>query len=137
MTRKIRGLVVFLIAIIIFSYAFKDTNVVQEVSTDVYEFVYEIYDDIKERISDSTTTETIKDISTGIKDFEKTPSNWTMTNRTAVPATAKDAKGGISIEEEWTHTSGFKMYRHDVKTVHGISIKNHPHWRLYSKPGGD
>ena len=134
--KTIMSLVSLLLIVVIISTissSLKDTEIVYEVGSVFSDVTETIVNAFKEVFADvpSKKEVVIDNLSSGIKDINKNPSNWQMTNRIEIPATSKNAKGGISIEEEWTHIStGFKMYKHDVKTVKGKSIKRHPHWRL-------
>ncbi|MCL2405219.1 MAG: hypothetical protein FWC92_06700 [Defluviitaleaceae bacterium] len=84
------------------------------------------------RTNDSITITTASTTYEKYQDVRRNPSNWEMTDSASEPATSREAPGGIATEEEWTHIpTGVKVYIHDVRTVYGISIDNHPHPRAY------
>lgn len=135
---------VVIVAVVVYTFENVDVAVISEsliaIGEDIYDSTTVTFKEIKEKfvlLLSDIYPEIITNVSEGIKDIRKNTSNWEMTNRIVVPATSGKAPDGISIEEEWTHTSGFKMYKHDVQTVDGKSIDGHPHWRGYSKPNGD
>jgi RHS repeat-associated protein len=75
-----------------------------------------------------------RSLSDRIRDFQQNPKDWVRVSTSAEQATARSAKGGISLETTYRNKiTGEVIHIHDVYKSSGAQIPNHPSYRDFGK----
>ena len=75
-----------------------------------------------------------RSLSERIADFRANPQNWQRVSASAEQATARSARGGVSIENVYRNpVTGETLHVHDVFKASGNQIPKHPSFRDFGK----
>ena len=68
--------------------------------------------------------------------FRQNPTDWERASATAERATARRARGGVSVESVYVNkNTGETLHIHDVFNPSGAQIPNHPTFQDFGKKG--
>jgi hypothetical protein len=75
-----------------------------------------------------------RSLSERIADFRANPQNWQRVSASAEHASARAARGGVSVESVYRNpATGEILHVHDVFKASGSQLPKHPSFRDYGK----